>query len=284
MMKYFYPVFQFIFMIAAAPLAAGIIAKIKNNLRMRQGQSIFQPYKNLLKLTKKENIIPKDASWIFRFTPFMVFATSTTAAAMLPLTYIGSASGKIGDLIAIIFILGLGRFFLALAGLDAGSSFGGMGSSREMFISSFVEPAACLAIFALYMGHGSAFSITRLLIAMALLIIILAETSRLPFDNQETHLELTMIHEAMLLDYSGSSLALLELSAQIKQLFWISLLSGIIFSLSFQFFYAGLFLLLILIAFIEVGTAKYRLFKAPDLIIFSVILSLLAVVSAFLGV
>lgn len=284
MMKYFYSVFQVVFIIAAAPLASGIIAKIKNNLRMRQGQSIFQPYKNLWKLINKEEIIPKDASWIFRFTPFIVFATSTAAAIMLPLTCLGSDPGKIGDLIAIIFILGLGRFFLALAGLDAGSSFGGMGSSREMFISSFIEPAACLAIFALYMANGYGLSTARLLIAIALFIIILAETSRLPFDNQETHLELTMIHEAMLLDYSGPSLALLELSAQIKQLFWISLLSGIVFSLSSPLFFAGLFLFSVLIAFIEVGTAKYRLFRAPDLIIFSVILSLLAVVSAFLGV
>lgn len=259
--------------IGLAPLVSGLITKIKNNLRLRQGQGVLQPYRNLWKLFGKEEIVPANTSWIFRVTPFVVFATSVAAVFFLS-----------GDLLTIIFILALGRFFLALAALDAGSSFGGMGSSREMFISSFAEPAACLVIFALYLTPGSTWSLAHLLAGLALLIVILAETSRLPVDNQETHLELTMVHEAMLLDYSGPSLALLELSAQIKQLFWLCLLVGIICPLALLPYSFCLLSLIIVIAFIEVGIAKYRLFKVPDLLIFSIILALLAIVSALLGV
>jgi len=259
--------------VGLAPLASGLIARIKNNLRLRRGQGILQPYRNLWKLCGKEDIIPENSSWIFQITPLIVFATSVTAILFLT-----------DNLLAIIFILALGRFFLALAALDAGSAFGGMGSSREMFISSFVEPAACLVIFALYLTPGSTWSLTHLLAGLSLLIVILAETTRLPIDNQETHLELTMVHEAMLLDYSGRSLALLEFSAQIKQLFWFCLLAGIICPLALLPYGFCLLFIIIVIAFIEVGIAKYRLFKVPDLLVFAVILALLAIVSALLGV
>ena len=270
--------------IALAPLASGLITKIKNNLRLRRGPDILQPYRNLWKLFGKEEIVPENSSWIFRVTPFVVLATSVTAVLLLPLTPLGPGLGRVGDLLAIIFILALGRFFLALAALDAGSSFGGIGSSREMFISSYVEPAACLVIFALYLAPGPLWSVAHLLAGAALLIVVLAETSRLPVDNQETHLELTMVHEAMLLDYSGPSLALLELSAQIKQLFWLCWLVGIVCPLAVLPYAVCLLILVLVIALIEVGIAKYRLFKVPDLIVFSVILALLAVVSALLGV
>ncbi len=273
-------ILQLLILVVLAPLASGIITKIKNNLRFRQGPGILQPYRNLWKLFGKEEIIPENSSWIFRAAPFIVFAASVTAGFLLLL----NSFGRTGDLLAIIFVLALGRFFLALAGLDAGSSFGGMGSSREMFISSFIEPAAALVIFVLYLTPNAAWSIAHLLAGLALIIIILAETSRLPIDNQETHLELTMVHEAMLLDYSGPSLALIELSVQIKQLFWLSLLASVFCPLNFLMFGGCVFALLFVVAFIEVGIAKYRLFKVPDLIIFSVILGLLAIVSALLGV
>ena len=270
---------RLLFVVVLAPLASGIIAKVKNNLRLRQGQGILQPYRNLIKLFGKEEIVPENSSWIFRVAPFIVFATSVTAVLFL-----GTGFGRVGDLLAIIFVLALGRFFLALAALDAGSSFGGMGSSREMFISSFVEPAACLVIFALYLSPGANWSVAHILAGLALLIVILAETGRLPVDNQETHLELTMVHEAMLLDYSGPSLALLEIAAQVKQFFWLCLLASVICPLAVWPFIICLLALFFVVAFIEVGIAKYRLFKAPDLIIFGVILALLAVVSALLGV
>lgn len=270
--------------IALAPLASGLIAKIKNNLRLRQGQGILQPYRDLWKLFGKEEIVPAASSWIFRVTPFVALTVSVTAILLLPLTPFGPGLSRVGDLLAIIFILALGRFFLALAALDAGSSFGGIGSSREMFIASFVEPAACLVVFTLYLSPGSPWSVAHLLAGSALLIIILAETARLPVDNQETHLELTMLHEAMLLDYSGPALALLELSAQIKQFFWLCLLVGTLAPLVLLPYGLSLLALIFAIALIEVGVAKYRLFKVPDLIVFSVILALLALVSALLGV
>jgi len=260
-------VLRLFLVIGLAPLVSGLIAKIKNNLRLRQGPDIFQPYRQLWKLFGKESIVPADSSWIFRAAPFIAFATGVTAVILL----------QADNLLAIIFVLALGRFFLALAALDAGSSFGGIGASREMFIASFVEPAACLVIFTLYLAPGAGWSVSHLLAGLALLLVILAETARLPVDNQETHLELTMVHEAMLLDYSGPALALIELSAQIKQAFWLCLLAGVFGLLSLP-------VLIIVIALIEVGTAKYRLFKVPDLLVFGVILALLAVVSALLGV
>lgn len=275
---------KLVWLIGLAPLASGLIAKIKNNLRLRQGQGILQPYRNLWKLFGKEEIIPANSSWIFRVAPFIVFATSVTAALLLPMTPFAPAWERVGDLLAIIFVLALGRFFLALAALDTGSSFGGIGSSREMFISSFVEPVACLVIFSLYLSSGSNWSMAHLFAGLALLIVILAETSRLPIDNQETHLELTMVHEAMLLDYSGPALGLLELAAQVKQLFWLTLLAGIFCPLVLLPFSVILLVLFLLIALIEVGIAKYRLFKVPDLLFFGVILALLAVASALLGV
>jgi formate hydrogenlyase subunit 4 len=260
-------------LIGLAPLASGLIAKIKNNLRLRQGPGILQPYRNLWKLFGKEELVPVNSSWIFRAAPFIVFAASVTAVVMSDY-----------NLLAVIFILALGRFFLALAALDAGSAFGGIGSSREMFLASFVEPAACLVILTLFLTPGANWSVAHLLAGAALLIVALAETSRLPVDNQETHLELTMVHEAMLLDYSGPSLGLLELSAQIKQLFWLALLATVISPLAWLPFSAVLVALLFVIALIEVGTAKYRLFKVPDLLIFGFILALLAVAGALLGV
>lgn len=266
-------VLRLLILILLAPLVSGLIAKVKNNLRLRQGQGIFQPYQNLWKLFGKEEIIPENSSWIFRVTPFVVLAASVTALFFLT-----------GNLLAILFILALGRFFLALAALDAGSSFGGMGSSREMFISSLVEPAACLVIFTLYLTPGPAWSFAHLCAGIALLVVVLAETSRLPVDNQETHLELTMVHEAMLLDYSGPSLGLLELSAQIKQLLWLSLLASIISPLTLLPFGITFLVIIFAVALIEVGIAKYRLFKVPNLTVFSVLFGLLAVVSAILGV
>jgi formate hydrogenlyase subunit 4 len=260
--------------IVLAPLISGLIAKVKNNLRFRRGQGILQPYRNLWKLFGKEEIVPVNSSWLFRAAPSVVFAASLTAFTLL----------QTGDLLAIIFVLTLGRFFLALAALDAGSAFGGIGSSREMFLSSFAEPAACLVIFVLYLTPGPAWSVAHLLAASALLIVILAETSRLPVDNQETHLELTMVHEAMLLDYSGPSLALLEWAAQIKQVFWFALLAGIICPPAWLPYALCLLALVVTIALIEVAVAKYRLFKVPDLLIFASILALLAVASALLGV
>lgn len=199
-----------------------------------------------------------------------------------------------GDFIALIFIISLGRFFLSLAGLDTASAFAGMGSSREMFISGLAEPIALLSIFAISFNCGSTslqlisasafFKFSTFLAAVSLFIVIIAETSRLPIDNQETHLELTMVHEAMALEYSGRSLALLEMAAYIKQVVFFSLIIAFLFpSGSVLTYFIRLIFICIGVAVLEVSLAKMRLFRVVDLLTFSIVISLLAVVTQALG-
>jgi len=271
-------------LILLSPLVSGIIRKIKDNLRMRRGASIFQPYYNLLKLFNKEEVVSDKASWIFRVTPYIVFSSSVTALFIVPVLAPGISAGGMGDFLAVIFLLALGRFFLALSALDTGSAFGGMGSSREMYISSVVEPVAILAVFAASMGHGSTslaavnmpdgMLLARLAACVALLFVVIAETSRLPIDNQETHLELTMVHEAMLLEYSGSSLGVLELASHIKQIMLFVLVSGVLLpcgyfessSIVFMMMAAAVKVVALCVTFavLDISMAKLRLFRVVD--------------------
>ncbi|MDD5687650.1 MAG: NADH-quinone oxidoreductase subunit H [Elusimicrobia bacterium] len=299
-------VLQIVVLIIIAPLVSGIIRKIKNNFRMRQGPGIFQPYFNIIKLFGKEEIVSEHTSWIFSFTPYIVLASLLTALMLVPGIFPGISLNHVGDFFALIFLLSLGRFFLALSGLDAGSSFGGMGSSREMFISALTEPAFFVAVFALCLGTGTtdlnvlstefSFNLSHLVAGAALFMVTIVETSRIPIDNQETHLELTMVHEAMILEYSGRSLALIELAAQIKQIIFFSLLSIVIFpvfqltdfSMSSILVYSGIFISKILlisfvVAVIEVTVAKMRLFRVPDFTTFAFVLSGTALVLVVLG-
>lgn len=293
---------QTIFLIILAPLVSGFIRKIKNNIRMRKGAPVLQPYYNLFKLLSKDEVISENSSWIFRLSPFIVLASSITALLLMPVINGMVSLNQMGDILVLIFLLALGRFFLALAGLDAASAFGGMGSSREMFISSLVEPVMLVAVFVAALNCGSTslavissasiFKLSTLVAALALLIVTIAETSRIPVDNQETHLELTMVHEAMALEYSGRSLALIELSAHIKQLILYSLLANILSPFNPAYINAGslsifmalglylikVFLIGVSIAIIEVSMAKMRLFRVVDFLGFSFVLSILAVV------
>jgi len=281
---------QMLIFIALAPLVSGIIAKIKNNLRFRRGPGIFQPYFNLAKYFMKDEALSEHTSWIFRAAPYIVFAATASAALLLSFPFAG-------DFIALIFLLSLGRFFLALAGLDAASAFGGMGSSREMFIASFVEPVVLLSILGVSLSAGTtnlsvvcgarAMTISTFLAALALFLVTLAETSRVPVDNQETHLELTMVHEAMLLESSGRSLALLELSAYLKQLLFFSILAGLVFtglSVSPLFFLAKILLIALTVALVELSLAKMRLFRVIDFLAFGGVLAVLSIVAVVLGV
>jgi len=289
---------QLILFVAVAPLLSGLISKIKNNIRMRKGQSIFQPYYNLVKLFSKEEVVSETASWIFKVTPFIVFSAMLTAALLIPV-FIFSPLRQMGDFLALIFIFALSRFFLSLAALDTGSSFGGMGASREMFISSLVEPALCLVVFSIFLQFGSTdismfsathpVSVCSIVAALALFMVTLAETSRIPVDNQETHLELTMVHEAMLLEYSGRSLALIEMGTQIKQMILFFLIAQLVFPVSFSGFWIGWYLarimiIVIAVALVEVAVAKMRLFRVADFLGFAFVLAMIAVVSAVLGV
>jgi formate hydrogenlyase subunit 4 len=281
---------KFILLTLSAPLASGVINKIKNNIRMRKGPNIFQPYFNVQKLFLKSEVISNQASWIFYVAPVVVFGSSLCALFLILMIQPWiSFESSFAILISVFFVLSLGRFFLALAGLDAGSSFGGMGSSREMFISCFAEPTAFVAVFVLCMAGGNSFKASSLLAGFAMLMVLIAETSRIPVDNQETHLELTMVHEAMVLEYSGKSLALIELAGHIKQMVFFIVLSWYFFLAlaggpsAWIIFAAEIGVVSLVVALIEIFVAKMRLFRVVDFLSFSFFIALLACVIAGLG-
>ncbi len=301
-------IFQVIIILALAPLLSGIIKKVKAFLQMRKGAGIFQPYYDIVKLLRKDSVVSENVSWIFHAAPIISFVAVLTAGLIIPVYISNMPFSFAGDLIAVVYLFALARFFIALASLDAGSSFGGMGGSREMFISSLVEPAMMLSIFAIALNVGTtnlsvisgavssmgldAVSPYHLLAFVALFIIAIAETGRIPVDNPATHLELTMIHEAMILEYSGKQLAIVELGAMMKQLLVFSLLANIFFpwGIASDLSAAGIAISLVviiikvavlgvLIALVETSTAKWRLFRLPNLLSISLMLSFLALIS-----
>ena len=283
-------VIKTIILVLCAPLVSGVISKVKNIVRMRIGPSILQPYFNVRKLFRKDEVISRQVSWIFYAAPAVVFTGSVCALFLILIAQYGNPGpNSTALLIAAFFVLGLGRFFLALAGLDAASSFGGMGSSREMFISTFAEPAAFIAIFLLGMIGGNHFGVSGLLAGTALAMVTIAETSRVPIDNQETHLELTMIHEAMVLEYSGRSLALIELASQIKQMLFFTVLTWYLFPAVMSarwgwiVFATEITTIGIVAAVIEMSLAKMRLFRAVDFLSFSFFIALVASIAAGMG-
>jgi formate hydrogenlyase subunit 4 len=276
-----------------APLVSGFIRKVKNALRMRRGAPLAQPYFNIAKYLVKEQVVSKTTSWIFSATPFVVLGSTTAALMFVPVFSFSFSAAAMGDMLTVFFLFSLGRFFLAFAGLDAGSAFGGMGSSREMFISSFVEPVAIVTVAVVAAHHGPVLGMpfSNMVAAAALFMVILAETSRIPVDNQETHLELTMIHEAMLLEYSGPSLALLEMAAHVKQLIWFALLGAVLWPwpvagpmtfgeaiAAMAFFGLKIVILGIIVGLTEIGLAKMRLFRIVDFLGLAFLFSILSLV------
>ena len=293
-----------------APLLMGSVRKLKARLQGRRGASVFQPYRDLRKLLAKEAVISENTSWIFRFTPYLVASVMLLSALLVPMLSTRTPLGFIGNIIVLMYLLLLATFFLALAGLDAGSAFGGMGSSREMIIAALAEPTVMIAIFAiaLRVGSTSLDEIVRrgaddsllllnpghLLAFVAFFIVALAETGRLPIDNPSTHLELTMIHEAMILEYSGRHLALIEWAAAMKLLLFLALLSNLFFpwgvastlepvpvAIAFAALVLKVGTLAAAVAILETSIAKLRLFRVPELLSGSFTLALLAVISFF---
>jgi formate hydrogenlyase subunit 4 len=277
-------ILQLILFIVVSPILSGLISKLKNNIRMRKGQVIFQPYYNLRKLFSKGEVVSENSSWIFRVTPFVVLASMLVSAMLISVNHAG-------DFLALIFIFSLGRFFLALSALDTGSSFGGMGASREMFIASLVEPAFCMAVFALSLQSGSTdisaislrhtISVSSIVAALTLFLVTIAETSRIPVDNQETHLELTMVHEAMVLEYSGRSLALIEMASYVKQMILFFLIARIILPVCLP---VGIIIVAIAVSLVEVSVAKMRLFRVADFLGLAFVSGAVASICAILGV
>jgi formate hydrogenlyase subunit 4 len=294
-----------------APGLVGLVRWMKARLQNRRGAPVWQPYRELGKLFQKEVIVSRNASWLFRATPFIVFASVAATAFLVPILAAPLPLDVIGDLLVVVYLLLLGTFFLSLAGLDPGSPFGGMGASREMTVAALAEPTIALAIFALALGAGStnlgqivartmadprtALSPGHLLAFGALFIVTLAETGRLPIDNPATHLELTMIHEAMILEYSGRYLALIEWAAAVKLLIFFALLGNLFapwgvataltpaaLILAVVSLLAKLVILAAVVAALETRIAKLRLFRVPELLSASFVLALLAVTSSFL--
>jgi formate hydrogenlyase subunit 4 len=297
---------QIVIIICIAPFIQGIIKKTKARLQNRIGPSILQPYYDLVKYLKKDAVLSVHSSWLTIVTPYIVFTSIVTAGLFIP-TYIASSDFSfMGDIILIIYLFGVARFFTALTALDAGGAFGGMGSSREMAISAITEPALLLAMFAVLLSSGTTKLQTLILTFLhdgniwfhpsygiaflAMMIVLISETGRIPVDNPDTHLELTMIHEGMLLEYSGRYLGLMLWASQIKQVLLFSLFINLFFPwgiaidvsfpgliISFLFYIVKLIFLGVLLAFIETMYAKIRLFKVPRLLGASMFLSLIAI-------
>ena len=302
---------QMILVLALAPLLLGFIRKTKARLLRRRGPPILQPYHDLLRLMRKEVVLADNASWLFRSAPYLIFAATWVAASLVPTFATGLMFSWSADLIVITALLGSARFFLALAGMDVGTSFGGIGSSREMMFASLAEPAMITIVFVVALIAGSTqlseiafhmLSHTELRVSyglalIGLVIVAIAENGRIPVDNPATHLELTMVHEAMALEYSGRHLAVIELAAALKLNLYVSLIACIFTpwglaphgaDLRTMAFGAVAYLAKLavggfLLALFETSTAKMRVFRVPDFLGAALMLGLLGTLLLFVS-
>jgi formate hydrogenlyase subunit 4 len=301
---------QALLVLLGAPLLVGVMRQLRSRLEGRAGAGIRQPWRDVIKLLRKLPQRPEGTGAAFRFAPLLGVACSGVAGAAIPLISTRTGLGAGADLIAVVALLTLATAALALAGLDTATAFGGMGASREMTITALAEPAILTAVFALAakagstnlpaivtatLGHGSRLaSPANLLAAVALAVVVLAETGRLPVDNPATHLELTMVHEAMVLEYSGPDLALIELGAAMRLTVLLGLFGALFapwgittttgpahLALGLAAFAGKTLLLGTLIAAGEVFMAKLRLFRVPELLAGSFLLAVLAVTASF---
>ncbi|WGD51933.1 NADH-quinone oxidoreductase subunit H [Bradyrhizobium sp. CB1650] len=295
-----------------APLLTGFVRKVKARLLRRRGPPLIQPYRDLIRLMRKDVVLADNASWLFRVIPYLIFAGTWVAASLVPTFGNGLLFSWTADLIAIIALLGSARFFLALAGMDVGTAFGGIGSSREVMIASLAEPAILMTVFSVAMIAGSTqlssvaefmgsdavgLRVSLGMAFVALTIVALAENARIPVDNPATHLELTMVHEAMVLEYSGRHLALIDLSSQLKLLLYVSLIACVflpwgtatadasVAALAFGALrYIGkLAVLGFLLAVFETSIAKMRVFRIPEFLGAALMLALLATLLRFVS-
>jgi formate hydrogenlyase subunit 4 len=298
--------------LALAPLVTGFVRKVKARLMRRRGPPLLQPYRELMRLLGKEAVLAENASWLFRAVPYIVFAITWVAAALVPTFARGLVFSWSADLIAIIALLGSARFFQALAGLDIGTSFGGIGSSREVMIASLAEPAMLMVVFTLALVAGSTqlstiaafmasnevgLRVSLGLALIALIMVAIAENARIPVDNPATHLELTMVHEAMVLEYSGRHLALIDLAAQLKLVLYASLIGCVfvpwglatpaagpeIYAYGVAAYVAKLLVIGFLLAAFEMSIAKMRVFRVPEFLGGALMLGLLAALLLFVS-
>lgn len=302
---------QMLLVLALAPAMTGMTRKMKARLQRRIGPSIFQPYRDLRRLFGKEVVLADNSSWLFRVAPYLVFASTWVAASLIPTFRTGLLFSWAGDLIAIVALLGAARFVQAIAALDVGTSFGGIGVSREIMIASLAEPAMIMVVFTVALVAGSTQLSTiaefmadhgglRVSLAMALvalIIVALAENARIPVDNPSTHLEVTMVHEAMVLEYSGRHLALIEWAASLKLLLYISMIVCIFFpfmlatdgtgapanSIALAAYFLKVVVACLLLATLETVIAKMRVFRVPNLLGIALMLGLLGTLLLFVS-
>lgn len=302
---------QVLLVLALAPLLLGLTRTVKARLLRRRGPPVIQPYRDILRLVRKEALMAENASWLYRAAPYLIFAATWAAAALVPTFATGLAFGWTADLIAIAALLGLARFMLALAGMDVGTSFGGIGASREVLFGSLAEPAMIMIVFTVALVAGSTqlpaiadFMLSNVslrvslgLALVALVIVALAENARIPVDNPATHLELTMVHEAMVLEYSGRHLALIELAAALKLLLYVSLIACIFFpwgmaqpgdgpaayAVGVATYVAKLFAGGFLMVLFETSIAKMRVFRVPEFLGAALMLGFLGTLLLFVS-
>jgi formate hydrogenlyase subunit 4 len=303
---------QMALVLALAPLLTGFVRKLKARLLRRRGPPLLQPYRDLLRLLRKEVVLAENASWLFRAAPYLVFATTWVAAALVPTFATGLLYSWSADLIAIIALLGSARFLLALAGMDVGTSFGGIGSSREVMIASLAEPAMLLIAFTVALVAGSTqlstvaafmgspevgLRVSLGMAAIALVMVAIAENARIPVDNPATHLELTMVHEAMVLEYSGRHLAMIEFAAHLKLLLYVSLIAclfvpwglappgagPVAFAAGAAAWVGKLAVGGTMLAVFETAIAKMRVFRVPEFLGAALMLGLLATLLMFVS-
>jgi formate hydrogenlyase subunit 4 len=303
---------QMLLVLLVAPLFVGFIRKVKARLLRRQGPPLIQPYLDLVRLTRKEVVLANNASWLFRVVPYLVFAATWVAASLVPTFRTDLVFSWSADFIAIIALLGSARFFLALAGLDVGTSFGGIGSSREVMIASLAEPAMLMIVFTLALIAGSTqlstmaafmaspavgLRVSLGLGLVALIMVAIAENGRVPIDNPATHLELTMVHEAMALEYSGRHLALIELASALKLVLYVSLIACLFAPWGIESAAAAVPTLTLgaaayigklavggfLLALFETSIAKMRVFRVPEYLGAALMLGLLATLLRFVS-
>jgi formate hydrogenlyase subunit 4 len=303
---------QMLLVLLLAPGLAGLVRKVKARLLRRQGPPLIQPYLDLIRLMRKEVVLAENASWLFRVIPYITFAATWVAAALVPTFKTGLMFSWSADLIAIIALIGSARFFLALAGLDVGTSFGGIGSSREVMIASLAEPAMLMITFTLALIAGSTqlstmaeymlspevgLRVSLGLAVIALVMVAIAENARIPVDNPATHLELTMVHEAMVLEYSGRHLALIDLTASLKLALYLSLIACLFvpwgmadvdaspsaLAVGAVTYVAKLAIGGCLLALFETAIAKMRVFRVPEFLGAALMLGLLAALLRFVS-
>lgn len=303
-------ILQPVLVVALSPLLVGMMRQIRARLEGRIGPGVRQPWRDLRKLMRKQPANPRGTSEVYRVAPLLLLATTLVVSVAIPFVCTVSLLDPIGDLFAVIALLTLGTVALALAGLDTGTAFGGMGASRETTVIALVEPTLLVAIFALSVRVGSTnlgaivtstlqdparvLSPVSLLAAVALAVGIIAETGRLPVDNPSTHLELTMIHEAMVLEYAGPDLAIVELASAMRLTVFLGLLANLFLPWGIATSGDPVLLLLAVVAFVakvavlaaalavaEVFLAKLRLFRVPELLAGSFVLGLLAVAASY---